>query len=70
MEAQYQGKTIEVEEVETLTSDEHWNTYKLSDGKWLSIKTVLIRVCRATTEKTPDGEPLYTVNTQIIVKVK
>lgn len=29
----YQGKTIEVYEIETLTADEKWNTYKLSDGK-------------------------------------
>jgi ribosome-interacting GTPase 1 len=70
MQVPYQGKTIEAEEVEVLSADEKWNTYKLSNGIWLSIKTVLVRVFAATTEKSPNGEPLYMTNTQTIVKVK
>lgn len=66
----YQGKQIDAEEVETTSSDEKWNTYKLSDGKWLSVKTILVRCLRAVDEKTPEGLPLYIVNTQTIVKVK
>lgn len=66
----YLGKQIEAEEVETTSSDEKWNTYKLSDGHWLSIKTILVRVFRASHETTPEGLPLYIVNTQTIIKVK
>lgn len=70
MKLQYQGKMIEVEEVEALSSDEKWNSYKLADGKWISTKLVLVKVCKALTEKTPDGDTLYIVNAQTIVKVK
>lgn len=70
MQINFQGRLVEAEEVETLTADEKWNTYKLADDKWLSVKTVLVKVCRATIEKTPEGEPLYVINTQTIVKVK
>jgi hypothetical protein len=66
----YQGKQIDAEEVETLSSDEKWNTYKLADGRWLSVKIVLVRCIKAVKDKTPEGEPLYIVNTQTIIKVK
>jgi len=66
----YQGKDMEVNEVETLTETERWNEYQLTNGKVLSIKTVLISTCEAVDEKTPDGKPLYIVKTHNIVKVK
>ena len=61
---------IEADEVEVLTSKELWNEYQLADGKVISVKTVLISVSRAKTEKAPDGEPLYLTKTHQIVKVK
>jgi len=57
MKVPYQGKQIEVEEVETISSDEKWNVYKLADGKWLSVKTVLIKCLRAVGEKTRKAKP-------------
>lgn len=66
---QYQGKSIEVDEVEPITSKENWNEYQLANGDILSIKAVLIRVSKAVTELSPDGTPLYTANTQVLVKV-
>jgi len=66
----YQGKEIEVIEVEPVTSNEVWNEYQLSDGKVLSIKTVLITTLKAVSEKDADGNSLYVVKTQQIVKVK
>ena len=70
MKINYQGKDIEVKEVEPVTAKEDWNEYRLLDGKVLMIKTVLIRACEAVDEKAPNGETLYVVNTQQIVKVK
>lgn len=66
----YQGKSIEVEEIDVLTEKELWNEYQLSNGDVLSIKLILIKVIKAYTEKSPDGLPLYIVRTQNVVKVK
>lgn len=68
--ADFRGKTIEVEELDSLTSHEPWNEYQLSNGKVLMIKTVLIAVSKAVYEKTPDGKDLYLTQTQHIIKVK
>ncbi len=70
MQISYQGRMIDCDEVEVLASKEEWNVYQLANGKELSTKTVIIRVCRAKTEKAPDGEPLYLTQTQQIIKVK
>lgn len=67
---QFQGRPIEVEELDILHSDERWNTYQLPDGSSLEIKTVLLEACKAVSEKTPDGEPLYVAKTHNIVKVR
>ena len=67
---QYQGKEIEVVEVEVLTETERWNEYQLANGGVLAIKLVLVKVCKAVNEKNPDGTALYMVNSQNIVKVK
>ena len=70
MKIQYQGKDIEATEVEVVTANEPWNEYRLSDGKILSVKNVLISVYKATNEKSPDGEFLYMVKNHNIVKVR
>ncbi len=66
----YQGRNIEVEEVEVLAESERWNEYQLADGKVLRIKTVLLSVVRAVNERTPDGTPLYITKTHNVVEVK
>ena len=70
MQIKYQGKNVEVEEVEVLTETERWNEYQLADGSVLSVKSVLVKVCRAVNEKAPDGTALYVINSQNVVKVK
>ncbi len=70
MKIPYQSKSIEVNEVEPVTSDEKWNIYKLPNEKLLCIKTNLISVFEATEEKTPEGETVYIVKTNTIIKVK
>lgn len=59
-----------MEGVGVVISNEPWNEYQLDDGKFLSLKTVLVDVTRAVNEKAPGRQPLYLVKTQIIVKVK
>lgn len=66
----YKGKEISVQEVEVITSNEPWNEYQLANGKLLAVKTILVEVAEAPDEKTTDGESLYLVKTQNIVKVK
>ena len=66
----YQNKMIDAVEVEPIASKEEWNEYQLANGEVLLIKTVLIRALRAKELKTPDGTPLYNVNTHTVVKVR
>jgi hypothetical protein len=66
----YQGKQIEVEEIEVVTSNEPWSEYRMIDGKVLCVKNVLISVYKAISEKSPDGESLYLTKNHNIVKVK
>ncbi len=70
MKIPYQGKVIEANEIEPVTSDEKWNVYKLPNEKLLCIKTNLISVFEAVDEKTPDGELVYIIKSSTIVKVK
>jgi len=66
----YQGRSVEVKEVEVLTEIERWNEYQLADGKVLKIKTILLSVVKAVNEKTPGGNPLYITKTHNVVEVK
>lgn len=66
----YNGRKVEVVEVEVLHSSEPWSEYELLGGVVLSHKTVLVSVYRALTEKAPDGSVLYLTKSQNIVKVK
>ena len=70
MKMKYQGKDLEVNEVEVITANEPWSEYRLTDGRILSVKNVLISVYRAVNEKAPDGEPLYLTKNHNIVKVR
>jgi len=70
MKVPYQGREVIAQEVDVLSASEPWCEYQLADGRVLSIKTVLISVSRAVTEKTPDGEPLYLTRTHQVVKVR
>lgn len=70
MKMQYQGRDVEVTEVEVVTASEPWSEYRLTDGRILSIKNVLIGAFKATSEKTPDGESLYLTRNHMVVKVR
>jgi hypothetical protein len=70
MKIGFQGKEIEVVEVEPVNANEPWSEYQLADGVVLSIKTVLISVHKALSETNPDGTPLYLTKTHQVIKVK
>ncbi len=70
MKVPYQGRLIEAEELETRTSNEYWNVYKLPNDKMLCVKTILISVFKSTEEKDSEGNLVYIVKTNTVVKVK
>ncbi len=70
MKFNWQGKDIDVDEVEVLSCTEPWSQYQLSDGTVLSIKTVLVSVLKARKEKNSDGTTLYITKSSNILKSK
>jgi hypothetical protein len=46
---------------------ERWNEYALHDGTTLKMKAVLADVVRVDGQWAPNGDPIYSVNAQIIV---
>lgn len=59
-------KTVEVD---WKSEKEYWNEYKLDDGSTLKVKLVLRGVRRAIDQHTPDGNPIYMINSQNVVRV-
>src|SRR5215510_8100806 len=59
-------KTIEGTLVDFETVREEYNSYKLSDGSMIRMKTVVTNIIR-TEEFTPTGEPIYVVNSQNVL---
>jgi hypothetical protein len=60
---EFMGEEVEFE----AESAEKWNLYALHDGTTLKLKAVLADVLRLEGQYSPNGDPLYTVNAQIIV---
>jgi len=46
---------------------ERWNTYILEDGTTMKVKAVVADILRLEGQYAPNGDPLYTVNAQVIV---
>ena len=70
MKVKYQNREVEATEVDVLTSDEHWNTFQLADGKVLMYKEVLVAILRLEGELNPDGSQVYQFQTHKVVRVK
>jgi uncharacterized membrane protein YfhO len=62
------SKTNGGKEESESTKEKHWNTYKLSDGSTIRIKTVLKGVKRLNTF-TEEGKPVYSVKADNVVEV-
>ena len=67
MKVQYQGRQVEGESVDFLTRKEDFNEYQLTNGKILRIKMVVTQIIRLEEEKTPDGNPIYLIQSQNVV---
>ena len=59
-------KIVEGTLVDFETMREEYNSYKLSDGATIRMKTVVTNIIR-TEEFTPTGEPVYIVNSQNVL---
>jgi hypothetical protein len=59
-------KTVDGTLVDFETVREEYNSYKLSDGSTIRMKTVVTNIIR-TDEFTPTGEPIYIVNSQNVL---
>ena len=67
MKVPYQGRQVEGNSVDFLTRKEDFNEYQLTDGKVLRIKMVVTRIIKLEEEKTPDGHPIYLIQSQNVV---
>jgi hypothetical protein len=52
-----------------IKSDEPWTYYELEDGTKIKIKQTLVNVVKLDGEKTPNGDPVYAVNTQPVIDI-
>lgn len=57
-------------EVEVLDAKERWNEYQLADGTTMRVKSVVIAVFRENTEKSAEGEPVYSMKSTLITDVR
>jgi hypothetical protein len=67
MKVPYQGRQVEAESVDFMTRKEDFNEYQLADGKIIKIKMVVTRIVRLVGEVTPDGIPVYLIQSQNVV---
>jgi len=63
-------KMMEKEDIKfTPKGESTWNVYRLSDGNTLSLKLVVSQIDK-TSAFNPEGEPIYIVQSQPVVKFK
>jgi hypothetical protein len=51
-----------------LKEEEHWSTFRLGDGSTIKVKLV-VKGAKRLNKYAPDGMPIYTVDTENIVRV-
>ncbi len=57
-------------EIEVLDAKERWSEYRLADGTTMRVKSVVIAVFREDDQKTPEGEPVYSMKSTLITDVR
>ena len=70
MKINYQGHEVDANEIDVVSSNEHWNEYQLADGKVLLLKTVLVGIQRIEGMTNPDGTPAYQMQTHLVPRIK
>ncbi|MBM4294016.1 MAG: hypothetical protein FJ126_03820 [Deltaproteobacteria bacterium] len=63
----FQGREIEVVEVDFKVIKEEWNEYDLADGTRIRLKVVATSFARALDEFDNDGNPVYIVKTSNVL---
>lgn len=64
-----QGEMVEGEGVEFSPLKESWDEYQLADGYKLRTRLVVSKVTRVKGRTTPEGDPIYVVNSQTVVSI-
>ena len=60
----YNGRQVAAVLVAVNQSNERWNDYLLDDGSTIRIKVIVNKVYRVDSERTPEGDPVYVVQSQ------
>ncbi len=63
------GKKVQGTQLGFTAVKEHWNEYKLNDGKKLQIKLVLTDVFRSEEIDPETGQPYYLAKSQNVMRV-
>lgn len=63
------GDIEKAEDVEIVEEKDYWNTYKLRDGSVIKMKLIVRGVKRLTAKWQPDGNPMYLVNSQNVMRL-
>jgi hypothetical protein len=59
-----------MEPVDVISSKEGWSEFTLSDGSVIRLKAVLLEVKKAVGQYTPDGDPIYIMQSAQVNQVK
>jgi hypothetical protein len=62
--------SLNTTEIEVLDAKERWSEYRLGDGTTMRVKSVVIAVFREDDQKSPDGEPVYSMKSTLITDVR
>jgi len=62
-------REVEAVNVDFEAKSEPWVMYELSDGSVLKVRTLVTGIMRLEGEHDAGGNPLYTVSTQVVIRV-
>ena len=64
---EYQGRKVSGQKVAFDIEKENWNVYRLEDGSTVRVRLVVAQIIRIDGEYTPEGDPVYLVNSTNVV---
>ena len=62
-------REVDAVNIDFEAKSEPWVTYDLSDGTVLKVRTLVTGAMRLEGEHDPAGNPVYTVSTQVVIRV-
>lgn len=69
VKVKYDDRMVDAELVHVDQINEHQNTYILSDGTVMSMRTVVVNVLRLINRWNADGQPIYLVQSNNTMQV-